>query len=153
MKNAVPAFLLILLTMAVPAFSHGIQFRVSRENAVVLKAWYDDGTPMSYAKVTIFSPENRETEFQNGRSDRDGAFAFVPPHQGPWEVTFDDGTGHGFKEKIDVEAPGATGLAQGGRHFPREYKLITGLSLIWGITGTFLYMRARQRQGKGSTGS
>ncbi len=153
MKPVVPALLFILLAMAGPAFSHGVQFQVSRESAVVLKARYDDGTPMGYAKVTIFSPESRETEFQNGRSDRDGAFAFVPPHQGAWEVTFDDETGHGFKEKIDVEAPGTTGVPQGGRHFPREYKLITGLSLIWGLTGTLLYFKARQRPAPGIPGA
>jgi len=55
---------------------------------------YSDGSPVSFAKVKIWSPDNDSIEFQNGRTDTNGRFSFFPDVDGVWRITVNDGMGH-----------------------------------------------------------
>jgi nickel transport protein len=62
--------------------------------AVCASAAYDDGSPMSYAAVDIFSPADKKLPFQTGRTDRNGYFCFRPDAPGRWKLTAKDEEGH-----------------------------------------------------------
>lgn len=123
--------------------AHGVVYEISKENAVIVKVGYDDGEPMSYAEVKIFSPFETDIEYQNGRTDRNGCFAFFPAQAGEWRVVVNDGMGHG----VVTEVPVKEGMNLNTIHhgFPRGQKLITGIGIIWGLTGLVLYLKLRKR--------
>ena len=54
------------------AYGHGMFHEIAGKDAVVVTAEYDDGEPMSYAGVKIFSPAGGKIEHQNGRTDKNG---------------------------------------------------------------------------------
>jgi nickel transport protein len=132
-------------------WAHGVVYEISKENAVIVKIGYDDGEPMSYAEVKIFSPLEREPalsevegiEYQNGRTDRNGCFAFFPDQAGEWRVVVNDGMGHGLVTEVPVKEGMNLNTIHHG--FPRGQKLITGIGIIWGLTGLVLYLKLRKR--------
>ncbi|MGM0453934.1 MAG: hypothetical protein ACQERN_12280 [Thermodesulfobacteriota bacterium] len=110
MKRSIIWILVMTGLLAVPATSlaHGTDYRVTEDSRVVAaEFFYSDQSPMRYAEVLIFSPENDEVEFQNGRTDRNGRFAFCPKKPGKWHVKVNDGMGHAVDAVIEVPASNA----------------------------------------------
>ncbi|MBS3754106.1 MAG: hypothetical protein KGY56_00225 [Desulfobacterales bacterium] len=100
--------LTVILIMALPAGAgaHGTDYRVLDEARVVAaEFFYSDKEPMRYAEVLVFSPENREVEYQNGRTDQNGRFAFCPETAGKWQIHVNDGMGHAVRAEIPVDSP------------------------------------------------
>lgn len=122
--------------------AHGITRVVEQKNVMVITARYDDGEPISYASVKIYSPGGRDLEYQNGRTDKDGRFAFVPSEAGDWLVRLDDGAGHGFEEHVLVDAD-MRGKATSPVLVKLGQKVIVFLLLAWGGVMTALYVRKR----------
>ncbi len=76
-------------------FAHGVGFNLeSSESAQVVSFHYANGEPMAYAEILIYDPHSSDVEFQNGRTDRNGKFAFVPDSEGMWIVKAQDSKGH-----------------------------------------------------------
>lgn len=136
-----------LVCAPMPLFPHGITRTVEYRNAIVVTALYDTGEPISYASTKIFSPQGSNVEYQNGRTDALGRFAFVPSMRGEWLIRIDDGTGHGFEERVRVDEQ-----LRGTAHSPVlvkiGQKIIVLLLLVWGSTMTFLYAKKPQRARK-----
>jgi nickel transport protein len=120
--------------------AHGITRTIEQKNAMVVTALYDDGEPISYAAVKIYSPDGGTVEYQNGRTDKSGRFAFVPSEAGEWLVRLDDGTGHGFEEHVRVDAD-LRGKASSPVLVKFGQKVIVFLLLAWGGIMTALYVR------------
>ena len=59
---------------------------------------------MRYAEVLVFSPENDEVEYQNGRTDQNGRFAFCPEMVGKWQIKVNDGMGHAVQAEIMIDS-------------------------------------------------
>ena len=135
--------LLILFAAQTVIFAHGVQYSVSRENSVIIHASYSTGEPMAYAEIKIYSPEDADIEFQNGRTDRRGVFAFFPDTEGKWTVKADDGAGHGFTAKVDVEEIMDIPLIEGA--LTPIQKFIVGLAVAWGFLGFFFYFKSRRQ--------
>jgi nickel transport protein len=94
--------------------AHGTAHRVVRNGtAVTVESFYSDKEPMQYAEVLVFSPSDRKVEYQNGRTDRNGRFAFFPDRQGTWRIEVNDGMGHLMKADIEVTATGEPGTGSG----------------------------------------
>lgn len=55
------------------------------------------------AATNIFSPHDKEIEYQNGRTDKNGCFSFIPDDTGTWTVVINDGTDHGDRIEIPVK--------------------------------------------------
>ncbi|MFO7750306.1 MAG: hypothetical protein R6V54_09475 [Desulfobacteraceae bacterium] len=92
--------------MAIPfnAFAHGTDYRLIGKDAVVAaEFFYSDKTPMEYAEILIFSPENEKVEFQNGRTDQNGRFAFLAETPGKWQMKVNDGMGHAVHAAVTVK--------------------------------------------------
>lgn len=124
-------------------WAHGVVYEVKEGKTVIIKIVYDDGEPMSYAEVKIFSPGNKDIEYQNGRTDKNGCFAFLPDQIGKWKVIVNDGMGHGVVTEAEVKEAMKIGVTHKG--WPRWQKLITGIGIIWGLAGLILYFRVRRR--------
>lgn len=136
------SILLFLLLRVLTA--HGVEHVIINNGVTGIQAFYDDGSPLAYVEVTVFSPADAETEFQSGIADKNGVFVFKPDRDGIWTIIFDDGLGHGLKEEVEVLAGQAVEQTSGGV-IPRWQKVLVGVGLIFGITG-FLYGVTVKRQ-------
>jgi len=92
-----------LVAMPGMAAAHGVFHQVTRGEAVLVTAEYDDGDPMSCAEVKIHPPGEGKIAQQTGRTDRNGCFAFVPDVQGQWRVTIDGCMGHAVEATVTVD--------------------------------------------------
>jgi len=127
-------------------YAHGVVYEVKEDKTIIIKVEYDDGEPMSYAQVKIFSPTEKEIEHQNGRTDRNGCFAFLPDVAGEWKITVNDGMGHGVMEKVKVkEAMVIEPIHAVHRSWTRFQKLIVGISIVWGLAGVICYFKVRKK--------
>ncbi len=87
--------IILLLIMNLVVFGHGVGYKLeTSEYAQVVSFHYSGGEPMAYVDVLVYDPHNSEVEFQNGRTDRNGNFAFVPDGEGVWIVKAEDSKGH-----------------------------------------------------------
>ncbi|MBU1193642.1 MAG: carboxypeptidase-like regulatory domain-containing protein [Proteobacteria bacterium] len=85
------------------AFAHGTDYRLIGKDAVVAaEFFYSDKTPMGYAEILIFSPDNETVEYQNGRTDQNGKFAFLAQTPGNWNIKVNDGMGHAVHATVTV---------------------------------------------------
>ena len=100
---ALAAFLGLLAAPA-PVLAHGTDYRVIADNdpLVGIAFFYSDKVPMRYAEVLVYSPENDNIEFQNGRTDAEGRFAFFAETPGDWRVEVNDGMGHAVHATVAV---------------------------------------------------
>ncbi|APF19373.1 hypothetical protein Calab_3677 [Caldithrix abyssi DSM 13497] len=123
-------------------FAHGVTYHVVRDSAVIVKLEYKSGEPISYAKIKIFAPDNDEVEYQNGRTDRNGCFAFVPDQEGVWAIKVDDGTGHGINKKITINR-GAT-IESHSHHESDRNNYIGAFGVLMAVTGLLFYWKSRR---------
>ncbi len=159
MKRCPVVFLLLPLLVATSmgwpgdAGAHGTGHRLLKDApAVALEFHYSDQTPMRYAEVLVFSPQDREVEHQNGRTDRHGKFVFCPDAQGQWLVKVNDGMGHAEEaavsvgqEAISVEAGKSQALPGSGAFgpMPKVLKIIIGLSLMLNVAFAAYFLKRR----------
>ncbi len=158
---------LILLVLASLAFSnaamaHAIRFDVDKHPpAVKVHAYFSATSPLVDARVQVYAPEG-ETPYQSGRTDLAGHFAFIPHETGQWILEVDDERGHrdrtvinitgGFfedeplEEQVEGVPVAPETPPQTTNEIPLVYRIIFGLALIFGLTGIFYGMRARQSQ-------
>jgi nickel transport protein len=156
--------------------AHGLSVVLERRGDVVVAVVrYDGGIPVVGADVVIRAPGVDEA-YQTGRTDPAGRFVFVPAEPGEWQVMVDDGMGHRRTARLTLEsvaptpagagdddgAAGAgagvdagTGVAAGvgtggGADGTRPWRLATGLSLLFGITGFGYGYSARKGKASGA---
>lgn len=129
--------------------AHGIDIEITLASpAVIARAGYADGEPISYAQVLIFAQGEEKIEHQNGRTDATGRFAFVPDRAGEWRFIVDDELGHKAEKKIEITEGFFSGsdrqvlTSEGPGMF---FRWLMGISLIIGVTGIFAWIKARQR--------
>ena len=140
--------MLLFAMVCNPCFGHGIQHKIYR-GGVCVETQYNDGTPISYCEVTLFSPVDAETEFQEGFTDRNGRFVFFPDAQGAWHIIIDDDMGHVLKEDIKINE-GMLVTQTESHQRPDFWNILVGISLIFGIFGVLalFYPFRRSRGGR-----
>lgn len=117
--------------------AHGLEYTVSETSGKpTVDFHYSDGSPVSYTEVKIWSPDNDSIEFQNGRTDKNGRFSFVPDQDGLWRITTNDEMGHAatVEHIVITTASGTKGIV----HSPAEKKnktlfAVLGCSLIMNV--------------------
>ncbi len=134
------ALIAVIMLVPITILAHGITRTIDQGKSMVVTALYDDGEPISYASVKVFAPGKGDVEYQNGRTDKNGRFAFVPSEAGDWLVRLDDGNGHGFEEHVKVDAD-MGGKASSPVLVKLGQKVIVFLLLAWGGVMTALYVR------------
>jgi nickel transport protein len=129
-------------------FGHGVQYH-EFEGGIGIEAIYDDGIPMSYSEVKIFSPADGETEFQSGLTDKNGRFVFCPDIKGRWKIVVDDGMGHHLEvvvtvnEARELKTHQQTGNSA-GRSLSQWERATVGICIIFGISGIFFWWKGKR---------
>ena len=124
--------ILYLFTASVRA--HAILASEGR-GALFVKSYYDDGTPASFADVTVYGPG--EEEFITGITDKNGVFAFLPDTAGNWKAVIDDGMGHRVVKNLALDQDLKVDPTYNMKDRPGFYGIVTGVSLIFGLWGVF----------------
>ncbi len=137
---------------AMDVHGHSISYQV-QEKGIAVRAFYSARDPAGYSQYEIWGPGDREDlPHQTGRTDRNGFLAFVPDRLGTWKIRLWGESSHGYhgfttEVKVDKEL----GLESFSKPLLAAHtKLITGLSLIFGIFGIYAFLRSRRRQERGT---
>jgi nickel transport protein len=140
--------LAITLIFAGAAGAHGTGFRlIPEERPLAVQFYYAGGAPMGYAEIHIRSPRSQRPEYQNGRTDGRGIFAFCPDKPGKWELVVNDGRGHKARAVIDVpdtKDPVQAAPEKTSRTGPGWLEIIMALSIlinIWLVIGYIKKLR------------
>lgn len=144
------AALMIVSALISSAEGHGVGHRVVHgAGAVVLEFFYSSGEPLSYAEIFIWSPDDARIEFQNGRADRNGRFAFAPAEKGTWRVEANDGRGHKATALCRIDPSKtipSTDSPEGGPPGSRALTALLGVSLIANATLGFTLIMLKRRK-------
>jgi nickel transport protein len=140
-------FAVLCIFAAESAFAHGVTANSISSKTVAVRFGYAGGDPMSYAEVLVFAPTAKEgdAEFQNGRTDALGNFAFVPNIPGIWRISSSD-MGHRAEMQIKVteqgiiQAKAPTGLSS------QTLRIVLGLSLILNLLAACLFLKRSTRK-------
>ena len=125
--------------------AHGVNYTLDKTECMIISVKYDDGEPMRYGEVKIFAPDDQKIEYQNGRTDKLGQFAFLPSQGGEWKVTVSDGMGHAITAKIESDHNNKADIKikTQSAGFKKWHKIIMALSVAWGFIGLALFLQAR----------
>lgn len=152
-RRKLPAALLCaagILLFSVAALAHGVSYqRLQADGAKAFQAVYSSGEPVAYGEVVIFGPEDDVVEFQNGRTDKHGVFAFIPDGSGIWNVEVNAGMGHKLSFEMSVtpqdavvnEQTNTSGKIDSG--FSKTLRAILGISILFNIV--FLIARIKRK--------
>jgi nickel transport protein len=126
---------------------HSINYQV-QEKGIAVRAFYSEKDPASYSQYEIWGPGDREDlPHQTGRTDKNGFLSFVPDRAGLWKIRVWGESSHGYhgfttEIKVDKELS----LESFSKPLLATHtKLITGLSLIFGIFGIYAFLRSRRK--------
>ncbi len=164
MKLAYPVYLLLMLVVLLPgrAFAHALEGEVSGHGAATAVLFtYSTGDPARFIKVEVYSPSDRKTEFQTGRTDMLGRVVFLPDQAGEWMVVASDNQGHRTEFMVSITsdadhsvlttsagtASAAPAAITAQADFTQAGKLIKaslGLSLILNLTLFVLWRFGRK---------
>ncbi len=145
--------LLLLLGLflgEIDSHGHSINYQIL-EKGIAVKAFYSEKDPSSYSAYEIWGPGDKEDlPHQTGRTDKNGFLAFVPDRAGTWKIRLWGESSHGYhgfttEVKVDKELS----LESFSKPLVATHtKLITGLSLIFGVFGIYAFLRSRRKQNK-----
>jgi nickel transport protein len=147
-KQALLYLCLPLLGWSAPVLAHGTDIESKKVEAVQVEARYEGGQPMREAQVTVYSPENPAEPWQQGITNQQGTYTFVPDPQqaGSWEVKVRQG-GHGDIITVQVgeetsptqkSALAFSWLEKDGESTTTQ-KVLLGVAGVWGFFGTALF--------------
>ena len=156
----------LLLFGAAQAQAHALYAAHSWQGTVALVQFaYAGGQVPTYAKVEVYGPADANVEFQNGRTDAQGRFAFMPDTPGQWRIIMADNMGHRVEHAVDVspsqgsaqiaaqtsgpntDKPAATGATPGVGEFSVPLRVLLGLSLLANMALGTAVLRRRKNQG------
>ena len=143
-------FLLFSSGLSQPVFAHGARIDYQQTSAIMIRATYDDGTPMSGAQTVIYAPNDPTTPWLKGITNESGEFVFVPDSQlsGNWDIKVRQ-AGHGNLISIPLEdrtiadsrtvAMSSSLSNTDSLNYSLGQKLLMAIAGIWGFVGTALY--------------
>ena len=148
----------LLSLVASQAQAHALYAAHTWQGAVALVQFaYAGGEQPTYAKVEVYSPADSKVEFQNGRTDAQGRFAFMPDAPGQWRIIMADNMGHRVEHAVDVSADptaqqadvknaGDAAATPGVGGFSIPLRILLGLSLLANMALIAAALRRRQKR-------
>lgn len=99
------SFLLLTCGVSQPVLAHGAKIDYRQTSAIIIRATFDDGTPIANAQAIVYSPKDPDTPWVKGTTDESGKFTFVPESglSGNWDVKVRQ-SGHGKIISIPLAA-------------------------------------------------
>ena len=93
----------------------------------------------AYAEAKLYGPDSADVEFQNGRTDAQGRFAFLPDKPGTWTIVVADNMGHKVSHPMTITlsdegtverevAP--SGFSESLLALPVLFRAVLGVSLL-----------------------
>jgi len=166
MKKSILLCLVSIFGMSAVTLAHSINFETEKHAPLVtVKAFFSRTSPLVNAGVMIYAPDETQP-YQTGRTDKAGYFAFMPNAVGDWAFAIDDERGHKDRLLISIDQGFFNGDDQivgeadadlrpeevenqltevvQEKNIPNVYRVIFGLAIIFGITGTLYGIKARQ---------
>ena len=155
MKILRPAWFVLFLPLAfflgeIDSHGHSINYQVL-EKGIAVRAFYSEKDPSSYSQYEIWGPGDREDlPHQTGRTDKNGFLAFVPDRAGTWKIRLWGESSHGYHGfTTEIKVDKGINLESFSKPLAAAHtKLITGLSLIFGIFGIYAFLKSRRKQEK-----
>ena len=144
-------FAALLLLGAAQAHAHALYAAHTLQGSVALVQFaYAGGQVPTYAKVEVYSPADAKVEFQNGRTDAQGRFAFMPDTPGQWRIIMADNMGHRVEHPVEVSAAQGATAADSGHDagpggFAMPLRILLGLSLIANMALAAAVLRRRKK--------
>ena len=150
----------LLLFGAAQAQAHALYADHTWQGTVALVQFaYAGGAVPTYAKVEVYSPADAKVEFQNGRTDAQGRFAFMPDTPGQWRIIMADNMGHRVEHVVDTSAgqgaaqvsaqnqgkPSAAVASPGVGGFAMPLRVLLGLSLLANMALGAAALRRKQK--------
>lgn len=141
---------IVVMLAASLAYSHGVNYGLFHERAMAVRFIYAGGEPMSYVKAKVFGPQSSpDLEFQNGRTDARGVFAFVPDRPGTWRVEARDDSGHKGSINVAVEKSNAdlkaVNAVESKENGSMSLKLFLGISIIANLSLALAVIKGKNR--------
>ncbi len=131
------------LLLAGHAQAHDVQHRIQQGTAVAVEFFYADGSELAFERYEIYRA-GEQAPFQAGRTDARGRLAFLPDRPGAWRVVVFSEDGHGTEISLHTDADG--GIERVDRPLlERHWRLVTGVSILFGIFGLIGLFVRRQR--------
>lgn len=144
MTHLLSVAILLVLLLPISMSGHELETTMTlAPPAVVVRAKYGGSDPVAFAKVQVLSPGPSRSEYQNGLTDRNGRFSFVPDGPGAWLVVVDDEEGHRREITVEVPSPFSEGAPTVAVAPERWMRVLTGLSLLAGLTGLLYGWKSR----------
>ena len=141
----------LVMTNARLASAHALRAaEIPQGQAVVMQFAYSTGEVPAYANVEVYGPADTGMEFQNGRTDAQGRFAFVPNAPGQWRVIMADNMGHRVVHETTVAenggaAPTADAAADAWGRFATPLRALLGVSLLLNLGTMSVLWRQRRK--------
>lgn len=165
MNKLILLCIITLSSINTASMAHSVNFETEMNAPTVLvKAFFSRTSPIVNASVIIYAPGETEP-YQTGRTDKAGYFSFIPNVSGDWIFTLDDERGHVgrvgltimhdfFNADVEVvngyeayselaESEETVSDVNSEKGVPVIYRIIFGLALIFGITGTIYGFKAK----------
>lgn len=127
-----------------------LAYDVPAGDARVVSFTYSSGEPAAYAEAKVYGPESADVEFQNGRTDAEGRFAFFPAQSGTWTLVAADNMGHKVSHVMTI-VPGEA--ASGSAPVPAKqgegawgsvpFRAVFGISLLLNLFLGLAWFRRR----------
>jgi nickel transport protein len=133
------------------SYGHSINYRV-QEKGIAVRAFYSEKDPSSYSQYEIWGPGDKEDlPHQTGRTDKNGFLSFVPDRTGTWKIRLWGESSHGYHGfTLEVQVDKDLNLEGFSKPLLATHtKIITGLSLIFGLFGVYALLKSRKRQDRG----
>ena len=150
----VPALILaagLLMGTTSTALAHGVRHLTLQEPDVqAFVVQYSTGDPVAYGEVKIYAPGQDDLEYQNGRTDAVGGFAFLPDRAGEWRIVVDAGMGHRHEFTLQVaDGQGsAVPAAEPALPYGNVIRVALGLSLFANLFLAGAWFRSRPQKHK-----
>ena len=141
----------LLLFGAAQAQAHALYAAHSWQGTVALVQFaYAGGQVPTYAKVEVYGPADANVEFQNGRTDAQGRFAFMPDTPGQWRIIMADNMGHRVVHETTVAenggaAPTADAATDAWGRFATPLRALLGVSLLLNLGTMSVLWRQRRK--------
>lgn len=138
-----------LVLASTGALAHGVDHRVDRAEAVVVRFASHHEAAMADAGYRVFAPDGR-TLFAQGRTDALGRAVFIPDAAGTWRVLMATDDGHGAEVEIVVDADQIAAVERVGPvrvgGMDRLTATAAGVGYVLGLGGLLALWRRRSER-------
>lgn len=133
----------VLVVLVDPASGHGLRYKVTRDEAVIVKVTYANKKAFSLQKYEIFRPDEA-IPCLTGRTDTEGRIMFIPDSSGTWRIKAYSEDGHGLN--ISLGTDGREVFFPPEESSSRNYTgLLLGLVIILGLFNLYALFLRRKR--------